>query len=150
MRASPARKRRRPPERTSRTETKIDAPSAKPTSTGVCQPGASARKLNAAPLLKTSTRLKKPVISSRSPGAKRASTSHFVIWSATMMAADTANQRHALDIPPPLARAGKIGLAPRAQPFGVHVRGVVPAPLAFGVTARSDFHGSLATADAGA
>ncbi len=34
----------------------------------VCQPGAEERKLNAAPLLKTSTRLKKSLSARLSPG----------------------------------------------------------------------------------
>ena len=49
----------------------IDATTANATSSGVCQPPAPARKLNAAPLLNASTRLKNGATSSRSPGAKR-------------------------------------------------------------------------------
>jgi hypothetical protein len=44
----------------------------------VCQPCAVARKLNAAPLLKTSTRLKKGASARLSPGAKDASTATLV------------------------------------------------------------------------
>jgi hypothetical protein len=46
------------------------AASAKAVSSGDCQPPAPARKLNAAPRLNTSTRLKNAVTSLRSPGAK--------------------------------------------------------------------------------
>ena len=44
---------------------------------GICQPGAEARKLNAAPLLNTSTRLKNGASARLSPGAKAASTASF-------------------------------------------------------------------------
>ena len=60
--------------------------------TGVCHPEAPARKLNAAPLLNTSTRLKNPVSCRRSPGANASSTQSLVTRSAAMIAAATANQ----------------------------------------------------------
>src|SRR2546423_12020262 len=102
---------RRSGERASSTDTMIAATTAKHTSSGVCHPGASARKLKAAPLLNTSTRLKKPVISTRSPGAKRASTSHLVSWSASTIAAAAENQAGALDIAPSLARGAQVQVA---------------------------------------
>ena len=40
----------------------------------VCQPAAEARKLNAAPLLNTSTRLKNGAMARLSPGARETST----------------------------------------------------------------------------
>src|SRR5262245_23807520 len=141
--ASPAQNMRRPGERRSSTETITAAPTAKATSSGVCQPGALASRLNAAPLLNTSTRLKKPVSSTRSPGAKCDRTSHFVSWSASTMPADTANQDAALDIAPRLARAAQVALAACAQAFVVHVRRVMPAAFAFPMTAGPHFDARL-------
>src|SRR3954470_21481464 len=138
---SPAHSMRRSGERTSSTETTTAAPRAKAASSGVCQPASAARKLNAAPLLNTSTRLKKPVSSTRSPGAKRASTSHFVIWSASTIAAAPANQGAALDISSCLARPAQIRPATRAQALVVDVRGVMPAAVAFDVRAGFHLHG---------
>jgi hypothetical protein len=78
MSARPAQNVRRPRERSSSHETMSAAPIANAARIGVCQPPASARKLNAAPLLNTSTRLKNSVTSRRSPGTRRSSTTHFV------------------------------------------------------------------------
>src|SRR5688572_18987771 len=139
--ASPAQNIRRPGERTSSTETMSAAPRAKAISSGVCQPGASARMLNAAPLLNTSTRLRNSVSSRRSPGAKRASASHLLSWSTMTMAAEAANQGSALDMCPHLARPAQVGSAAGAKSFVVHIRRVVPATLAFGLLAR--LHGDL-------
>src|SRR3954468_24927140 len=146
--ASPPDSIRRSGERTSSTETTIAAPRAKAASTGVCQPASAARKLNAAPLLNTSTRLKKPVSSARSPGAKRASTSHFVIWSASTIGAAPRSQGAALDISARLARPAQIRPAARAQARVVDVRGVMPAAVAFAIPARLHLDRSLAPVDA--
>src|SRR5882762_11751586 len=87
----------------------------KTTSSGVCQPGASARKLNAAPLLNTRTRLKKPVSTRRSPGAKLPSTAHLTTWSATTIAAASANQRQFLGIQPFFAGSVQVAAAAAAE-----------------------------------
>src|SRR5258706_7032160 len=108
-----------------------DAISANPANTGVCQPGASARKLKAAPRLNTSTRLKKPVTSSRSPAANRASTTHLVARSASRTRAAMPNQGSALGIAARLAGAIQVALAAPAQTFGVDVGAVMPAAIAF-------------------
>src|SRR6266852_5788078 len=55
------------------------------------QPPASDRKLNAAPRLYASTRLKKPVISRTSPGRRLALIAYLLAWSATAMNAATAS-----------------------------------------------------------
>src|SRR5467141_971639 len=115
----------------------------KATSSGVCQPGASARKLNAAPLLNTRTRLKKPVSTRRSPGAKLSSTAHLAAWSATTIAAAIANQRQFLGIPPFFAGSVQVAAAAAAERFVVDVRAVMPAALAFAVQARRDLHPRL-------
>src|SRR5262245_50336342 len=119
------------------------APSANATRSGVCHPGALASMLNAAPLLNTRIRLKNPVSSRASPGVKRERTSHLVSWSASTIAADTANHGAALDIAPHLARAAQVALAARAQAFVVHVRCVVPAAFALPITAGSHFDARL-------
>src|SRR5689334_8561276 len=147
--ARPAQSVRRSGERSSSTETTIAAPSAKAASSGVCQPGAAARKLKAAPLLNTSTMLKKLVSSTCSPGAKRASTSHLVSWSASTIAAAAANQRADLDIAACLARPAQVRPAARAQALFVDVRRVVPAAVAFAMPARLHLDRSLAPVDAG-
>src|SRR5258706_5636286 len=112
------------------------ARSAKPASSGVCQPDSAARKLNAAPLLNTSTRLKNGATSSRSPGRMRASTTHLTSWSSTAMAAASPNQRAALGMGALCAGAVEVRDAPAAESFGVHVGAVVPAALALGKLAR--------------
>src|SRR5262245_38118276 len=139
---------RRCGERRSSQETTSAAPSANAASSGVCQPGAAARKLNAAPLLNTRIMLKKPVSSTRSPGAKLASTSHFVSWSAATIAAATTNQGAALDIAPRLPGPAQVRAAARAQALFVDVRGVVPAAIAFALPARLHLDGGLAPVDA--
>src|SRR3954469_16119356 len=141
---SPAHSMRRSGERTSSTDTTSAAPSAKAASTGVCQPASAARKLNVAPLLNTSTRLKNPVSSTRSPGAKRASTSHFVSWSASTIAAAPANQCADLDMAARLVRAAQVRATARAQALFVDIRGVMPAAVAFRVAAGPDFNGKFA------
>src|SRR3954468_24670648 len=75
--------------------------------------------------------LKKPVSSRRSPSEKRPSTSALVIWSAATTPSASANQRHALRMRATLPRAVEIELAPSAERFVVHVGAVMPAPLAF-------------------
>src|SRR5882762_8736384 len=115
----------------------------KTTNSGVCQPGASARKLNAAPLLNTRTRLKKPVSTRRSPGAKLASTAHLATWSATTIAAASANQRQFLGIQPSFAGSVQVAAAAAAERLVVDVRAVMPAALAFAVQARRDLHARL-------
>src|SRR5467141_2452872 len=112
----------------------------KTTNSGACQPGASARKLNAAPLLNTRTRLKKPVSTRRSPGAKLASTPHLATWSATAITAASANQRQFLGIQPFFAGSGQVAAAAAAERLVVDVRAVMPAALAFAVQARRDLH----------
>src|SRR5688572_4287066 len=146
IRARPAQNTVRPGERSSSTDTTMAATRAKVTSSGVCQPPAPARKLNAAPLLNASTRLKKPVTSSRSPGAKRASTTDLVSWSASTMPAETRNQGQVLDMRARLSRAVEVRPAASAQAFAVDIGQVVPAPLAFWMLARLDLHSRLARA----
>src|SRR5262245_32388684 len=143
IRARPAQNKRRPGERTIRTETMSAAPSANATRSGVCHPGALASMLNAAPLLNTRIRLKNPVSSRASPGVKRERTSHLVSWSASTIAADTANHGAGLDIAPRLARPAQVALAARAQAFVVHVRCVVPAAFALPMTTGSHFDARL-------
>src|SRR5688500_14771808 len=140
MGASPEESRRRPGERSSRTDTTMAAISAKPISSGVCQPPAAARKLNAAPLLNASTRLKNGVISSRSQGTKRPRTIHFVTWSASTMASETKKYGNALDIAARLAWAVQVALAAPAQPLAVDIRHVMPAALALWMLARPGLH----------
>src|SRR5947207_4707541 len=115
-----------------RTLTIAAAASANAASSGVCQPAACDRKLKAAPLLNTSTRLKNAVISSRCGRlAKCARISHFESWSAATTAAPSANHR-VLDMQPRLAGAAQVALAASAQAGGVDVGAVVPAAPAFG------------------
>src|SRR3954471_9356095 len=146
---SPAHSMRRSGERTSSTDTTSAAPSAKAASTGVCQPASAARKLNAAPLLNTSTRLKKPVSSTRSPGTKRASTSHLVSWSASTSAAAPANHGADLDIAARLPRPAQVRTAACAQALLVDIGGVMPAAVAFCVAAGFHFHGEASLLSAG-
>src|SRR3954471_11234141 len=127
--------------RTISTAPTTEATRANATSTGVCQPASRARKLNAAPLLKTRTILKNGVACSASPGAKRARIAHFTSWSASTMAAATPNQRAALDMPTGLAGTTQVAHATAAQALFVHVRPVVPAALAFCMLGR--LHGRL-------
>src|SRR3989442_258842 len=115
----------------------------KATTSGVCQPGASARKLNAAPLLNTRTRSKKPLSARRSPGAKLPSTAHLASWSATTIAAAVANQRQFLGIQPFFAGSVEVAAAAAAERLVVDVRTVMPAALAFAVQARRDLHAQL-------
>src|SRR5690606_6470557 len=92
MRARPAQRSLRPGERTRRAATTTEATTAKPASAKRCQPPWSARKLKAAPLLKTSTRLKNPVTATPSPGWKAESTSALTSWSTATTAAAAPNQ----------------------------------------------------------
>src|SRR6266446_7520566 len=130
-------------ERKSSTLTMTAATREKTTNSGVCHPSATARKLNAAPLLNTRTRLKKPVSTRRSPGAKLASTAHLAAWSATTIAAAIANQRQFLGIQPFFAGSVQVAAAAAAERFVVDVRAVMPAALAFAVEARRDLHARL-------
>src|SRR6185436_16514509 len=88
----------------------------------VCQPCAAARKLNAAPLLNTSTRLKKSVTFTLSPGANDDSTAIFVSRSAMTTAAARANQCQdlctVLRMATRLARALEVAFAARAESLG--------------------------------
>src|SRR5688572_1282891 len=133
----------RPPGRSSSTLTTAPAISAKAISTGPCHPGASASRLNAAPLLKASTRLKKPVTARRSPGAKASRTAHLVTRSAAITAADRPNQRASLDMPARLTRPLQVANAAAAERLLVYVRAVMPATLAFAVCAWLDLHTKL-------
>src|SRR5258708_2470852 len=133
--ARPRQKSRFPGSFTINQLTTSAATSAKPTSSGVCQPSAPARKLNAAPRLKTSTRLKNPVTARLSPGVKWPSTTHFTSWSATMIAAANANH---LNVAAFLTRPFQVALAAAAQTFGAHIGAVVPAALAFWMLTRRD------------
>src|SRR5712692_8107222 len=63
---------------------------------------------------------------------------HFTSWSASTTAADSANQRQVLGMQPRLARPAQVALAAPAQPFAVDVVAIVPAALAFLLSAR--FH----------
>src|SRR5213592_1582645 len=130
-------------ERKSSTLTMTAATREKATNSGVCQPGASARKLNAAPLLNTRTRSKKPLSARRSPGAKLPSTAHLAAWSATTIAAAVANQRQFLGIQPFFAGSVQVAAAAAAERLVVDVRTVMPAALAFAVQARRDLHAQL-------
>src|SRR5687767_8093495 len=85
--------------------------------------------------------LKNGVISSRSPGAKRASTSALVTWSASTTPAASANQRHDLGMAARLARPVEVELATPAQRLGAHVCAVVPAAIALRMRARAHLHG---------
>src|ERR1700741_2361528 len=82
--------------------------------------------------------LKKPLISTRSPSEKRASTRAFVTWSASTTPSASANQRHALRMDAALARAVQVELAAAAERLVVDVRTVVPAGLALAVGAGPD------------
>src|SRR5581483_7991407 len=129
--ARPVHSRRRAAFLRIRTLTTIAAAAAKAARSGVCHPGAWERQLNAAPLLKTSTRLKNPVSSRRSPGANAASTAAFTSWSAATSAAASTNQRSApLRMPARFSGPAQVRHAPPAQAFLVHVVAVVPAALA--------------------
>src|SRR3972149_3995321 len=97
---------------------------------------AAARNLNAAPLLNTSTRLRNPVSSRRSPGTNQAWMSHLATWSATTIPAASANQGHALGIYPGLARSVQVRFAARAKAPLAHVLAVMPAAVALRVRAR--------------
>src|SRR5205807_6670023 len=141
--ASPAQNIGRRGERKRSTLTKTAATREKTTNSGVCQPGASARKLNAAPLLSTRTRLKKSLSARRSPGAKLPSTAHLATWSATTTAAAIANQRQFLGIPPFFAGSVQVAAAAAAERLVVDVRTVMPAALAFAMQARRDLHARL-------
>src|ERR1700752_1502438 len=99
----------------------MEATMAKALSTGACQPGACANRLNAAPLLNTSTRLKKSVRTRCSPGAKFRSTIHFTIWSATTIAAASANHLLALSKSVRFTRSLEVELAAPAERVGVDV-----------------------------
>src|SRR5258706_368615 len=144
--ASAARSRSFSGLRTIRTLTMPAATSAKPTSSGVCQPASRARKLNAAPLLNTRTRLKNDVTSSPSPGAKRARTIHFTSWSAAMTAAARPNHGSGLRMLARLAGAVQVAHAAGAEPVAVHVAAIVPAALALGMRAGRDLHLEFAPA----
>src|SRR5436190_20485809 len=82
--------------------------------------------------------LKKPVSSTRSPSEKRASTRALVAWSASTTPSASANQRHALSMRAPLARAVEVRLAAAAERLVVHIGAVMPAALALAVRARPD------------
>src|SRR5690348_3422952 len=113
-----------------------DAMTAMEAKNSVCQPWAPARKLNAAPVLNTSTRLKKGASARLSPGMKVRSTTVLVTKSSTITAAASPYQRKALGMPPGLPAAMQIAVAATAQALGVHIRAVVPATPAFRVLAR--------------
>src|SRR3989454_766219 len=130
-------------ERKSSTLTMTTATREKATNSGVCQPGASARKLNAAPLLNTRTRSKKPLSARRSPGAKLPSEAHLAAWSATTTAPAAANQRQFLGIPPFFAGSVQVAAAAAAKRLVVDVRTVMPAALAFALQARRVLHAYL-------
>src|SRR3989442_185272 len=130
-------------ERKSSTLTMTAATREKATNSGVCQPGASARKLNAAPLLNTGPRSKQPLSARRWPGAKLQSTAHLAAWSATTIAAAVANQRQFLGIQPLFAGSVQVAAAAAAERLVVDVRTVMPAALAFAVPARRDLHPQL-------
>src|SRR5690348_1877709 len=108
---------------------------------GVCQPGAEARKLKAAPLLKTSTMLKKPVTGTLSPGWKCPSTASLLARSRSTTSAARPYQYSGLGIAARLARSVQVGLAAAAQARAVHVGPVVPAALALRMPARDHIDG---------
>ncbi len=82
-----------PPRFSSQTMT-TDAATAIAANSHRCQPSAPARKLNAAPGLNASARLKKLVTTRCSPGRNAARISALVAWSATITARLTPSQRH--------------------------------------------------------
>src|SRR5258706_1576812 len=114
-----------------------------------CQPPAPARKLNAAPVLYTSTRLKKGVTVNSSPGANARVIHIFVAKSATTMARLKPSQRAqrlpASGMTPLLSRPVEVRRAARANRGmagdGSDIGAIVPAALALGVRAHRDFHG---------
>src|SRR5689334_11077314 len=116
-----------------------------------CQPEAPARKLNAAPVLCTSTRLKNGRTLRTSPYWNAELTHALVARSTTITAAETASQRdqraRALGMHALLARAFQVlGAAPaegRVLRIGAHVLAPVPAALAFRVLARHHVHRRL-------
>src|SRR5712692_5478084 len=61
---------------------------------------------------------------------------HFTSWSAMTMPAASTNQRQVLGMQPRLARPAQVVLAAPAQPLAVDVVAVVPAALAFLLSAR--------------
>src|SRR5581483_8676863 len=125
------------------------ATTAIPANSHRCQPELSARKLNAAPVLYASTKLKKGVTTTGSPDASTSLASHFVAWSARTTAAATIHQvvsrlrKAALTGLGMLARLPgpeEIGDAPAAErgmrAIGAHVRPIVPAAGALRMRAR--------------
>src|SRR5258705_9320933 len=109
-----------------------------------CQPPAPARKLNAAPVLYTSTRLKKGVTVNSSPGANARVIHIFVAKSATTMARLKPSQRAqrlpASGMTPLLSRPVEVRRAARANRGmagdGSDIGAIVPAALALPVRAR--------------
>src|SRR5574341_2279996 len=148
MSARPAHSHRRSAWRHSIRLTTAEAASATAMKNAVCHPGASARKLNAAPLLYTSTRLKKGVTSTDSPARSQPIISHLLRRSAATTSAAARNQGAALGMPARLARAVQVALAARAQPRGVDVGAVVPAAVALRMAACLDQHRGRRALDA--
>src|ERR1035437_2030992 len=135
------------------------ATSAMPMKRPRCQPAALARKLNAAPLLYVSTRLKNPVTARTSAWPKLALIQYLVSWSSTTTSAARAYQEASLRIRSRFAGAVQVGHAAAAKsgmrgigtdviptdviPTDViptDVIPIMPAALAFGVRARGDDH----------
>src|ERR1700687_858557 len=115
----------------------------------LCQPSAPARKLKAAPLLWTSTRLKKGVTSRISPGVNARVTHALVARSARSTARLTPSQRShrpadGLSIAALLAFALEVGDAARADRrmggYRAYIGAVVPAALALRVRAHRDLY----------
>src|SRR5512141_3156040 len=110
-----------------------------------CHPPAPARKLNAAPGLCASTRLKNGVTSRHSPSRNAELTHHLVARSRAMTATLTPSQRGqprraASRMPAHLARSLEVlNAAPadgRVARVDAHVVAPMPAALAFRVRAR--------------
>src|SRR5450759_4737963 len=121
------------------------ATSAMPMKKPRCQPAALARKLNAAPLLYVSTRLKNPVTARTSAWRKLALTQYLVSWSSTTTSAARAYQEASLRRRSRFAGAVQVGHAAAAKSGmrgigAANVITIMPAALAFGVRARGDDH----------
>src|SRR5688572_22550618 len=112
-----------------------------------CQPPASARKLKAAPVLYTRTRLKKDVTVITSPGVNARVTHALVARSAATIVALSASQRiqerEGSGMAALFSRPFEVGSAAPADGcvplHRTHVRTVVPAAFALRVRAHADF-----------
>src|SRR5476649_2909754 len=104
-----------------------------------CQPEALARKLNAAPVLYASTRLKKAVTARASGCWKLTLIQNFVSWSSSTTSVASAYQGASLRMRPRFAGSVQIGHATAADArmlrLGADVGTIVPAALTLGMRA---------------